>query len=527
MSPLLILGVGIVVVIGLIIVLRVHAFIALISAAIIVSLLAPGEFAEKISRVAAAFGNTVGGIGIVIALAAIIGKCLMDSGAADRIVRSFLRLLGEKNATWALMSSGFVLSIPVFFDTVFYLLVPLARSLHKRTQKNYMLYLMAICAGGCITHTLVPPTPGPLFIAAAFNIDLGLMMLMGAIVAFPTAVVTLLICRVINRLVNIPMRDYGGEPEPAPLTDAQLPPLWMSLLPVLLPVVLISANTIANVFKTAETISLLTPRLVSTQVIADASEARAMASDLVNAKALAHAHDAAQLAKILEQERVVAPEAAEALAQQWVAADTLTLDESTPRPAQQMANVTAVLGSPNLALLFSAIIAMALLVWKRNIPLKKLATSVDSALMSGGVIILITAGGGAFGAMLRAAGIQDIIRPGEHVGIMIFFTAFATASMLKFAQGSSTVAMITTSSMFAAMGISTQMLGCHHVYLALTIGAGSLFGSWMNDSGFWIISRMGVLTEAEALKSWTPLLASLGAVSFGFTLLLSRLVPLV
>jgi GntP family gluconate:H+ symporter len=86
--------------------------------------------------------------------------------------------------------------------------------------------------------------------------------------------------------------------------------------------------------------------------------------------------------------------------------------------------------------------------------------------------------------------------------------------------------MTTAAVTFAAMGITTDMLGCHHVYLALTIGAGSLFGSWMNDSGFWIISRMGVLTEAEALKSWTPLLASLGAVSFGFTLLLSRLVPL-
>ena len=531
MSPLLILGIGIVVVIGLIIVLRVHAFIALITAAMIVSLLAPGEFADKINRVAAAFGNTVGGIGIVIALAAIIGKCLMDSGAADRIVRSFLRLLGEKNAAWALMGSGFVLSIPVFFDTVFYLLVPLARSLHKRTQKNYMLYLMAICAGGCITHTLVPPTPGPLFIAAAFKIDLGLMMLMGAIVAFPTAVVTLLICKLINRLVNIPMRDYGGGPEPEPLTDAQLPPLWMSLLPVLLPVILISANTIANVFATAETIDLLTPRLVSTQVVTDANEARAMASDLVNAKALAHAQDPAKLVDILEEERIVAPEAAAALAQQLVAAGTLTLDESTPQPAQQAANVTAVLGSPNLALLLSAIIAMALLVWKRNIPLKQLATSVDSALMSGGVIILITAGGGAFGAMLRAAGIQTAIestfQSSQHVGIMIFLAAFGVASMLKFAQGSSTVAMITTSSMFAAMGITTDVLGCHHVYLALSIGAGSLFGSWMNDSGFWIISRMGVLTEAEALKSWTPLLASLGAVAFIFTLLLSRLVPLV
>jgi GntP family gluconate:H+ symporter len=530
MSPLLILVIGIVVVIGLIIVLRVNAFIALISAAIIVSLLAPGEFADKINRVAVAFGDTVGKIGIVIALAAIIGKCLMDSGAADRIVRSFLKMLGEKNASLALMGSGFVLSIPVFFDTVFYLLVPLARSLHKRTQKNYMLYLMAICAGGCITHTLVPPTPGPLLIAAAFKIDLGLMMLMGAIVAFPTAMVSLLICKLINRLVNIPMRAYGKEPEPDPLTDAQLPPLWLSLLPVILPVILISANTIANVFEKAEHVNVITQNLVSSQIVTDANDAMSLASGLVNAEAFEEMSQV-ELVELLKKKKMSTTENAQSLAQALTTHDVFSSPESAPRPAQKAANVTAVLGNPNLALLFSAIIAMALLVWKRKISLKKLTESMDTALMSGGVIILITAGGGAFGAMLQAADIQTAIestfQSSQHVGIMIFFAAFGAASMLKFALGSSTVAMTTTAFTFAAMGITTEMLGCHHVYLALTIGAGSLFGSWMNDSGFWIISRMGVLTEAEALKSWTPLLASLGAVSFGFTLLLSRLVPLV
>ena len=99
MNPLLILCVGIIAVIGLIVVLRVNAFIALISAAMLVSLLAPGELSEKISRVAEAFGSVVGSIGIVIALAAVIGTCLMESGAADRIVRSFLKVLGEKRAS--------------------------------------------------------------------------------------------------------------------------------------------------------------------------------------------------------------------------------------------------------------------------------------------------------------------------------------------------------------------------------------------------------------------------------------------
>jgi H+/gluconate symporter-like permease len=395
-----------------------------------------------------------------------------------------------------------------------------------------MLYLMAICAGACITHTLVPPTPGPLFIAAAFKIDLGLMILMGFVVALPTAIVTLLVCRAINRLVDTPMRAYSGAPDPEPLTDAQLPPLWLSLLPVVLPVLLISTNTVAQVVARADSVNLLTQRLVSAGILADTNDARSLASGLVNANVPGDMNETAPLADLLATERLIAPEQVQAMAQKLLTGKILSSAESTPRPAQRAANVTAILGSPNLALLVSAVVAMALLVWKRKVPLKRLTESVDNALMSGGVIILITAGGGAFGAMLRAAGIQTAIESlfgsgTQHVGIMIFLAAFAVTAMLKFAQGSSTVAMITTSSMFAAMGITTDMLGCHHVYLALAIGGGSLVGSWMNDSGFWIVARMGAITEAEALKSWSILSASLGAISFGFTLLLSRLVPLV
>ncbi|MCA9112064.1 MAG: gluconate permease, partial [Planctomycetaceae bacterium] len=155
----------------MIMVLRINAFIALITAAIVVSLMAPGETGEKISRVAEGFGTAAGNIGIVIALAAVIGECMMASGAADRIVQFFIRVLGEKRAPWALMLSGFVLAVPVFFDTVFYLLVPLARSLYKKTGKNYLLSLLAIACGGAITHTLVPPTPGPLLMADNLGID--------------------------------------------------------------------------------------------------------------------------------------------------------------------------------------------------------------------------------------------------------------------------------------------------------------------------------------------------------------------
>ena len=250
--PLVILAIGIVTVVGLILVLRLNAFLALIAAAIVVSLLAPGPLPEKISRVAFEFGASAGKIGIVIALAAIIGTCMMDSGAADRIVRAFLRLLGEKRAPIALMGSGFVLAVPVFFDTVFYLLVPLGRSLHKRTGTHYLKYLLAIGAGGAITHTLVPPTPGPLAMAGYLGVDVGWMIMIGALVALPAAIAGLAVGTLIDRLMPVPMRPIGTEPEAEPLADHQLPSLFVAVLPVVLPVLLISANTVLDTWARAE-----------------------------------------------------------------------------------------------------------------------------------------------------------------------------------------------------------------------------------------------------------------------------------
>lgn len=479
LSPLVILGIGIVTIIGLILVLRMNAFVALIIAAICVSLLTSSEALGKFAReqvdngkwtesageefvrstaperVATAFGQAAGKIGIVIALAAIIGKCLMDSGAADRIVRSLLAALGERRAPVALLSSGFVLSIPVFFDTVFYLLVPLARSLWKRTQKNYMLYILAIGAGAAITHTLVPPTPGPLLMAENLDVDLGVMILVGALIGAATAVTILPFCKLFNRLMDLPARPYGGQAELEPLPDDDLPSLRLSLLPILLPVVLIATNTVT--------------------------------------RTLAAAGDSEMLAKATQ--------------------------------------VTGLLGNANLALLLSAAIAMFILVRSRNLSLTELAKTAETALMSGGVIILITAGGGAFGAMLGQTGVKDSITLGGdgQSGLIFLAAAFGIACVMKIAQGSSTVAMIVTSGMIASMGAPgeiTQMLGCHPVYLCTAIGGGSLVGSWMNDSGFWIFSRMSGLTEVETLKAWSTLLVLIGLICLGYTLLLAWLMPM-
>ena len=464
--PIIVLLIGVICVIGLIIVARLNAFVALVTSAMVVSLLSPGPLADRVSRVADSFGSAAGKIGIVIAMAAIIGKCLMDSGAADRIVRSFLKVLGEKRAPLALLSSGFVLSIPVFFDTVFYLLVPLARSLWKSTRKNYMMYILAIGSGAAITHTLVPPTPGPLLIAAEFSVHPGTMMLIGGLVGLATAIATIPVCALMNRLMDLPMRPYSGDEELEPLNEDALPPLWLSLLPIALPVVMISTDTITK---------SLAARYEGYQALAEAC------------------------------------------------------------------NATSVLGNANLALLLAGVISMAILMRYRNLSLGQLAKTSETALMSGGVIILITAGGGAFGAMLREAGISESIQTlagaeGQNMGFMMLALGFGIASVMKIAQGSSTVAMIVTAGMMASMaGTNPEetfdalktMLGCHPVYLCTAVGAGSLVGSWMNDSGFWIFSRMSGLTEVETFKAWTVILVVIGFLAFGFSLLFAKILPLV
>ena len=201
--PFILLLVGILTVVGGIIRLRLHAFLALTLAALLVGILTPvtlleryhveekgvsTEEAKKLAdknvgtRVAEGFGRTSAKIGILIAMAAIIGTCLMESGGALRIVRSFLSLLGEKRAPEALTGSSFLLGIPIFFDTLFYLMIPLARALAAQTKKNYVLYVMAIVAGGAMTHSLVPPTPGPLVVAGELGVDLGRMIVGGILV---------------------------------------------------------------------------------------------------------------------------------------------------------------------------------------------------------------------------------------------------------------------------------------------------------------------------------------------------------
>jgi gluconate:H+ symporter, GntP family len=578
--PLLILLFGVAIVLGLIIVLKVNAFLALVVAAIFVSFCAPGEMGDKVERVARAFGSTAGGIGIVIALASIIGKCMLDSGAADRVVRFFVGFMGERRAPLALMGSGYVLAIPVFFDTVFYLLVPLARSLHRRTKTHYLKYILAIAAGGAITHTLVPPTPGPLLMATTLEIDLGLMIMIGVLVALPAAAAGLVFATLADAVMKTPMRPLGSEPEPAPLEDHQLPSLLLSVLPVALPVALISLNTLVTTLADMEGTSRVTAsdlrepefrealsqedslpvarvrEFLSTtlleQVDADAGwtdeQRREVMDELNELLQKKDFHREADFVGLVHQEatrKLLDVDRERLRRAELEHLNRLLLEESLNTESRvaiephdwltarrRAAELTSVIGNANFALLLSTLIAIWTLARQRQLSRIEIADVIEKALMSGGVIILITSGGGAFGQMLKTAEIGEAIKivfgtllQDAESGMVYLLMGFLLAAVLKIAQGSSTVAMIVGSSMMAAI-IDRENLAFNPVYLAMAIGGGSLIGSWMNDSGFWIFAKMGGLTETEALKSWTLMLLVLGTVSFLMAVALSVLLPL-
>lgn len=488
MNPLALLLVGMLIVVISILAFRWHPFVALITAALVVAVLTPQEllyeahldrearewylssgraevgavpeeFAEDhraatekaeswfVSRVTGAFGRACGGIALIIAMAAIIGKCLLDSGGARRIVDFLMGLFGLRGTPFAFAVSSFTLGIPVFFDTVFYLLMPLGKALRRKTGKDYLLYILTIVAGATMAHSLVPPTPGPLTVAGFFGdqVSIGSMMLGGLVVGMFTVSTGIAFAYWVNRRMEIPLRDAkdGVDESAFESEEAPMPPLLLALLPIVLPVVLIGGQT-----------------------------------------------------------------ASAALG--W------------ENPVIQF------LGDKNIALLLAAAVAVYLLVdVRRRGRTLDIREGVQDALASGGVIILVTAAGSGFGAVLKDTGIAIEIGnlfAGKGT-LMLIPVAYLVTALVRTAQGSATVAMITAGGMIAPLALESD-LSYSALYLALAIGCGSKPISWANDSGFWVIGRMSGMTPLETFRTVSVMMILMSLVGLGIVLLGAILVPL-
>ncbi len=450
--PLIVLLIGTLAVVLMIVVLRLHAFIALMLAAILVGILGQtvpegaNAWILAVENSMKEFGVTAGKVSFVIAIASVLGIALTESGAAERIVNQLIKIFGEARADIALLVAGFILSIPVFFDTVFFLLVPLAIALAHKTGKNFPLFVMAIGCGAVITHSVVPPTPGPLLMAEDLNLDMGFVILVGVLSGIIPAYVGYKYSQYQNTNIKVAPPDFTGNDDSN--KAVALPSFFASMLPILLPLLLIISASAVNMF----------------------------------------------------------------------------MEERNDFFTQAISFI----GNKNIAMFLGLLIALYLWATQRNLSLKALGEKMERPLEIAGLIILITAAGGAFGAMIRNTGIGEMIQALSANGfsINLVVVAWLMAAVVKFAQGSSTVAIITTAGIMSALS-SGAPLPFHPIYIFLAIGYGAMVGSWMNDSGFWIVGKLSGMTERQTLKVWTLLLAVIGVVGGIQALVMSYLFPLV
>jgi GntP family gluconate:H+ symporter len=395
---------------------KLHPFLTLLLAALVTGLLGGLDVISCIDKLTEGFGNTLKSIGIVIACGTIIGTFLENSGGTQAMANSILRIVGQKKSPLAMNITGFIVSIPVFCDSGFVILSALNKALSKKTGLSLSVLAIALATGLYATHVFVPPTPGPLAAAATLEADIGLIIMLGLIVAIPTALVGLLWAQIYCHRFQLSEEMTEIEEQ------SNVPSAFYSFLPLIVPIILIAMKSIAEY-------------------------------------------------------------------------------PTHPFGSESVYQMVRFVGHPIIALLVGVFLSFKLI--SKDSGSSRLKW-VGKGLTNAGVIILITGAGGAFGNVLRATGIGNYL--GElmaqwNLGIIL---PFLIAAVLKSAQGSSTVAIITTAALMSPLlgplGLDSQIA---KALVVLAIGAGSMTVSHLNDSYFWVVSQFSQMDTATSLKSLT------------------------
>lgn len=254
--------IGLVVAIGLILYLvtrtKIHVFPSMIIGALAAGLLAGLPPADVLNSIKSGFGGTLGSIGIIIGFGVMMGALFEISGAAKRMAITFIKLLGKGKEDIAMLITGFIVSIPVFCDSAFVVLAPLAKSLSRNTGKSLITISCALGTALLVTHSLVPPTPGPLAITNYFQLDIGLFMVYSLIAAIPITIAGLMYARWVGKKIfRLPDPEDSSLLIDRPYTKEELgngetyseeglPGTFISFAPILIPIVLILLNTVGK-----------------------------------------------------------------------------------------------------------------------------------------------------------------------------------------------------------------------------------------------------------------------------------------
>ncbi|GAB6877035.1 gluconate:H+ symporter [Thermaerobacter litoralis] len=443
---------------------KIHTFLALIAAAALTGLvggMAPDELAKAITQ---GFGNTLASIGIVIGFGVMLGRILEVTGAAQRMALTFLRLFGRGREEWALGATGAVVSIPIFCDSGFVILSPLARALAREAGKPVLGLGVALAAGLMSTHHLVPPTPGPLAAAGTFNVDLGLMIFWGLVITIPVYIVTMLYARWIGRWAAA--RGITVETAPG------------------------AGSGSAGARKAGERSK--GRQATGMAPITGASDAAAGSTQALGNPGLAGGG----------RGEAGLPSAWRAFAPIVVPVLLIFLNTTLTAVGAQgpVATYLIFLGNPVIAVAIGLLLAVYGLMGKAS--REDVLQRVEEGIASAGIIILVTGAGGALGNVLRVSGTGDFIAQQiAQMSLPPLLLPFLVATLVRLVQGSGTVAMVTAASITAPILAS---LNVAPVMAAQAAAVGSMVFSYFNDSYFWVINRtLGITDVKTQILTWS------------------------
>jgi gluconate:H+ symporter, GntP family len=474
-----VLGVGLL--IGLILFTRFDAFLALVTASIATGLIAGVSPAETVEMVITGFGDTLGNIGIVIVLGVMIGKLLELSGAADTLAAMFLSVAGQGREDWAMASTGALVSIPVFCDSGFVIMHPIPRSLTRMTHRSFVGMSLALGAGMTTTHHLVPPTPGPLAVAGIIGVDLGQVILFGGLMALTLLPVVVLYARYmgpkLEDQITAEVREQIDEMATVGTSGGT------------------SGGSGDLDDGTSAAGSGDAPRTHDATASDDGPPRRGeRAEDLIR-------RPAKRPGKLVSSLPLLVPIL-------LILSNTVSAAVSETEEAPDL---LAFIGNPIVAILIGVVLALYTLV-PRDTSRDTVTGWLTNSMGAAGIILAITGAGGALGNVLRESGVGDEMA--EAIGdlaLPAFLVPFLIATLVRLAQGSGTVAMITAGSLTAPLVAAG--LDLNPVVAVLAATSGSMFFSYYNDSYFWVVTKFTGLDGTAALRGWSGITTALWFVA--------------
>ena len=487
--------VGILAVVLLITVAKLHPFLSLMLGSAVLGAIATMPPADIVASFIKGFGNTTGSVGVLIALGAMIGKMLEDSGGANKIVTTMIARVGRNGLPWMMAAIAAILGLPLFFEVGVVLLVPVVVMVARRTGLSLMHVGIPALAGLSVLHGLVPPHPGPLTAIGLLKADLSLTLLFGIIIAIPTVVVAgPVLARFVHNWVPKHATDLAYAGAGAPGGGAGTPLERAAEVHDERAGGRAGGRTDERAGVRVDDRGDRTGETRATQAMPPGRRQVPFSSALI-------AITLPVLLMLIDA----------------IAKLVVTDEESGFR------KVTDFLGTPVVALLIAVIFCYFALGLATGMNRSQVSDSFGASLPGIAGIILIVAAGGGFKQTLVDAGVGDVIKNwAEGVNISVLLLGWLVAVLIRLGTGSATVATITAAGIVGPLGASLS--ANHLALLVLAIGCGSLFFSHVNDAGFWLVKEYFGLTVGQTLKSWSVMETVISVVGLVLVLVLSVIV---